>query len=66
MGLGKRIKHALNRMLKYSIKPNISRPKDIPPLVPDCGFNHGEPGEISKNNENILTPTLEVGAKMID
>ena len=21
----------------------ISRPKDIPPLAPDCGWNHGEP-----------------------
>jgi hypothetical protein len=21
---------------------NQGRPKDIPPLVPDCGWNHGE------------------------
>ena len=22
---------------------DILRPKDIPPIVPDCGWNHGEP-----------------------
>jgi hypothetical protein len=31
----------LNKIKLPSIK-NISRPNDIPPIVPDCGWNHGE------------------------
>jgi hypothetical protein len=38
----------LQRILNPPIIQNISRPKDIPPIVPDCGWNHGEP---PKNNK---------------
>jgi hypothetical protein len=30
-----------NKIRLPSLK-NISRPNDIPPIVPDCGWNHGE------------------------
>jgi len=41
-----------------SQKQIFSRPEDIPTLVPDCGFNHGEP---SVEDQKKLTPTLEDG-----
>jgi len=31
----------LNKLI--STKITLFRPKDIPPIVPDCGWNHGEP-----------------------
>jgi hypothetical protein len=30
------------KRIKLPIIKNISRPKDIPAIVPDCGWNHGE------------------------
>lgn len=31
--------------IKLPIIKNIFRPKDIPLIVPDCGWNHGEQKE---------------------
>jgi hypothetical protein len=48
MELTKHIKSAINifdtifKKLKPQGLQNISRPKDIPPIVTDCGWNHGE------------------------
>jgi|GEM_PF-3665786 len=40
--------HSIKKIIGYSIVHNTARPKDIPPLVPDCGFNHGENHIVTK------------------
>ena len=32
----------LSSIIESGKPKNISRPKDIPAIVPDCGWNHGE------------------------
>jgi hypothetical protein len=38
----KNISTAILSIIKPTWLKNISRPKDIPPIVHDCGWNHGE------------------------
>jgi len=40
----------LLKKFKSGVFKNISRPEDIPDIVPDCGWNHGE---VSETNETI-------------
>jgi hypothetical protein len=44
---------------------NTGRPKDIPPLVPDCGWNRGEEIKIVDFLKKYLTPTSGVGVSVV-
>jgi hypothetical protein len=38
----KDILSAIRKKIKLPDIKNLSRPTDIPAIVPDCGWNHGE------------------------
>jgi hypothetical protein len=43
-----RVKWLLSK-IKPSVPQDRGRPKELPPLVPDCGWNHGSPKVISNS-----------------
>jgi hypothetical protein len=55
--------------LAFSNMLNLSRPKELPPLVPDCGWNHGEmkKGSDAKNGEGTYhRPTSPDASELIE